>query len=1199
MKLILFCFQFLITNFIWAQISYDQIRDRTSNVIDPSPNASAITRYGTIPVGLNTGIPEISIPIYEIKSGNLKLPISFSYHSSGIKVNDVSTSVGLGWSLNAIPHLTRTVFGLPDDNESYGFLYKNVPDVNASINDLYCYLYSLTLEQEADGSPDRFSYSTLNGAGQFLFTNTLNNVVDFKTLIIPKRPIKIKFEGINKITITETDGTIYIFGKNDNDSLVHDVTDTHSGGYNSSFISRWHITKIISADKKNIIKFNYELNEGVYTPIKYTTSLTEDINMPNSNGRFAYHYGDYQINYRTKLLTSIEFENGKVYFDYTSGRDDLQDYMNNKLTGIRIVQNKNNESTLIAKFKLTQSYFVAELLPNTPIDSYLKKRLRLDRIEQVELPELSNAQNNLKHDFEYWNNNLSYLNSKGQDIWGYNNGAVGNQHLLLFDINNSSSNQISYGVNNREGNFNYLQAGMIKSITYPTGGKSVFEFEPNMGLVTTFNLYDTINKSYLTTSYDYQNNELLISTMPSVFNNPITYGYITATYIFNVTKNQSSNYFDNEASSYLYDITNPSNPILIESMYLGASDFTTEQQIQLTKSVRLEFGHIYKLSIPQPSSLDPGFNYLYTIYSLLEFRVPTSNVLSTYNTSNYAGGLRIKKIINKIGDREVSKKMYSYTKANFTNNLFTGKISDLYNVYTSVNKKISLCQGGLVQHNLNVFTDEVPFNLSNNSGSSVAYSEVEQYDLDSNNEAKGKTVSTFSEYTNNIPSTQHAAYFDNSWKGGNLISESVFKKNSNSSFSLVQETINTFDLINDQSNPVRAISAYNISSEKDYVQVCNATRTCGACSQGATICCGYTPLCFGSGAGINDQYDLLHYSITSGQVFLQKSSTKIYNGSNFIKRDMNLFYENINNDLVTRTTSVSSNGNNLTEKTKYPHDLLLTAEAEAARQKLIIQNNVSIPLEITTEVNGVTSGKLENHYEVISGDLIRIKNTTFQKGISNSEMIFNVLSYDTKGNILLEEKSSDIRTAYIWDYDTTKPIAEIKNVKNEFTNAATSFEAGGKGNWIFTGSSIAFPSCPTGSKCYDISGTSITHTANDGVKYVISYWSQNGNTKFVNGIAPTKIGKTINGWTYFEHEISGITNINITGSGMIDELRLYPKKASMTTYTYEPLIGITSICNANNIITYYEYDGFNRLKAIRDQEHNIIKTFEYKYQQSQ
>ena len=91
---------------------------------------------------------------------------------------------------------------------------------------------------------------------------------------------------------------------------------------------------------------------------------------------------------------------------------------------------------------------------------------------------------------------------------------------------------------------------------------------------------------------------------------------------------------------------------------------------------------------------------------------------------------------------------------------------------------------------------------------------------------------------------------------------------------------------------------------------------------------------------------------------------------------------------------------------------------------------------------------------------------------------------------------------------------------------------------------------------------------------------------------------TKNGWTLYEKKLTGGT-ITITGTGTIDELRLLPANAEMVTYTYDPLIGMTAECNANNQITYYEYDVLNRLKSIRDQDRNILKVYNYKYKEQQ
>ena len=57
--------------------------------------------------------------------------------------------------------------------------------------------------------------------------------------------------------------------------------------------------------------------------------------------------------------------------------------------------------------------------------------------------------------------------------------------------------------------------------------------------------------------------------------------------------------------------------------------------------------------------------------------------------------------------------------------------------------------------------------------------------------------------------------------------------------------------------------------------------------------------------------------------------------------------------------------------------------------------------------------------------------------------------------------------------------------------------------------------------------------------------------------------------------------------------------ALVTSYTYKPLIGVTSETDPQGKTIYYEYDGFNRLKLIRDKDNKILKTFDYKYQQQQ
>src|SRR5882757_10686882 len=80
--------------------SIDQRIYDLKNVMPPSPNASSLGKYADWPVNEYTGVPNINIPLYELKGRSISVPVSLSYHASGIKVGEVAPSVGLGWSLN-------------------------------------------------------------------------------------------------------------------------------------------------------------------------------------------------------------------------------------------------------------------------------------------------------------------------------------------------------------------------------------------------------------------------------------------------------------------------------------------------------------------------------------------------------------------------------------------------------------------------------------------------------------------------------------------------------------------------------------------------------------------------------------------------------------------------------------------------------------------------------------------------------------------------------------------------------------------------------------------------------------------------------------------------------------------------------------------------------------------------------------------
>ena len=75
----------------------------------PTPTASSLGRFGIIPISKYTGKAKISIPLYTLKSGNVSMPISLDYESTGVMMNTLPSWTGENWTLNVGGVITRKI----------------------------------------------------------------------------------------------------------------------------------------------------------------------------------------------------------------------------------------------------------------------------------------------------------------------------------------------------------------------------------------------------------------------------------------------------------------------------------------------------------------------------------------------------------------------------------------------------------------------------------------------------------------------------------------------------------------------------------------------------------------------------------------------------------------------------------------------------------------------------------------------------------------------------------------------------------------------------------------------------------------------------------------------------------------------------------------------------------------------------------
>jgi len=318
-----------------------------------------------------------------------------------------------------------------------------------------------------------------------------------------------------------------------------------------------------------------------------------------------------------------------------------------------------------------------------------------------------------------------------------------------------------------------------------------------------------------------------------------------------------------------------------------------------------------------------------------------------------------------------------------------------------------------------------------------------------------------------------------------------------------------------------------------------------------------------------------------------------------------------NNYLPQKVTTTLSNGDKSVRETYYAPDYT----AGGTLQTLTDNNLVTLPVASYNSIvrDGVTTYLGASVYGFSTqgnGDIKPDKAyTSWSRGSFNFSSA-NPLNYPNlvqtqsygydpaNGNLVRKSDEGGRVVTNLYDYDDNYVVATIVNADpNADKVAYSSFETTATGLWAVGGTSTwQVNNAITGTAGFDLSGRTLTPSFPAGKPYILSFWASTGASVSVSGGTLVKTGPSYRNFTYYEYTVTSGSPV-VSGSGVIDELRYYPARARMTSFTYDPILGKTSECDMNNRISYYEYDPFGRLHVIRDEQSNVIKLLEYNSKQ--
>ncbi len=452
------------------------------DIIPSPPSIAGLMHFEEMPVNNYTGQPNITISLGSLPITK-KLPylIALRYNTQGIRIDERSGWTGTGFSMESGGVITRSIIGLPDElndivkgkgiyhNPYYAF---NTMDSHQKQEFLWNSSYGKR-DKKWDTSQDLYQYSYMGNTGRFIIVKELGAL---KAIIVDsekQEKINLNYDSdtydITSFEIIDTKGYKYIFKEKNQNSIISVKTSTSQSG-NSTRVEHdysgtnnvpnaWYLEKILQPNNEELLKFEYQTILEQYSTPKSSTAY----NLVNQGD---YNYGattelkngnnallmpklistHQNISSNQKYPNLVIFKDGsKIKYNISQDHPEFESNNGAKLNSIQIFNPSGNENKRIE--------FDYETTSNN--------RLFLTRIKEVFSGENSQS---MSYNVGYTNKEeLPSFGDERKDAFGYYNGAE-----LLNTLSIISRFKPEKSV-----------VGSISSITYPTGGRKEFAFEAN------------------------------------------------------------------------------------------------------------------------------------------------------------------------------------------------------------------------------------------------------------------------------------------------------------------------------------------------------------------------------------------------------------------------------------------------------------------------------------------------------------------------------------------------------------------------------------------------------------------------------------------------------------------------------------------------------------------------------------------------